>query len=103
MEKVFVGIDVAFAKGKRLPVVVSTVRDGALEPLPLRLAVSKPPPGAGNAQALRPDIRQALRNRRQTTCGKSSASSTSSSTASRSMRPASPKLTVAGDGYAKSN
>lgn len=51
-ERGYVGIDVAFAKNKRLPVVVCTLRDARLEPLPLRKANAKPPLGKGNALIL---------------------------------------------------
>ena len=49
---VYVGIDVAFAKRKRLPVVACRFREGQLEPLPLRTARVKPPAGRGNASIL---------------------------------------------------
>ncbi len=49
MEQAFAGIDVAFAKNKRLPVVVCVLRHAGLEPLPLRRAATKPPTGKGNA------------------------------------------------------
>ncbi|SRR5579883_203945 len=49
---VYVGIDVAFAKRKRLPVVVCRFREERLEPLPLRTARVKPPAGKGNASIL---------------------------------------------------
>jgi len=48
----FAGIDVAFAKGKRLPIVVCTFCGIRLEPLPLRSAAAKPPVGKGNARIL---------------------------------------------------
>ena len=48
----FVGIDVAFAKRKHLPVVVSSIRSGAVQPLPLRHSHATPPRGSGNAHAL---------------------------------------------------
>ena len=51
MEEAFVGIDVAFAKKKRLPIVACRRRDGVLEPLQLRRAVAKPP-RVRNAKAL---------------------------------------------------
>lgn len=52
MEHAFAGIDVAFAKNKRLPVVVCALRHAKLEPLPLRSAKAKPPAGKGNARIL---------------------------------------------------
>ena len=48
----FAGIDVACAKRKPLPVSVSVWGEGALIPLPLRTAATKPPRGAGNIGAL---------------------------------------------------
>src|SRR5436190_1815628 len=48
----YAGIDVAFAKRKRLPIVVCTASDGCLKPLPLRRATVKPPLGRGNALIL---------------------------------------------------
>jgi hypothetical protein len=52
MNDAYAGIDVAFAKGKRLPVVVCCRQGSRLEPLPLRAAKAKPPQGAGNAKIL---------------------------------------------------
>lgn len=51
----FVGIDVAFAKRKCLPIVVSVWEDGRLVPLRLRDLGVAPPRGRGNAAAVRPD------------------------------------------------
>lgn len=45
----FVGIDVAFAKGKHLPVVIARWVDGRLIPYPLRHLPFEPPRGLGNA------------------------------------------------------
>lgn len=45
----YAGIDVAFAKKKKLPVVVAMKRGAILEPLELRRASSVPPAGEGNA------------------------------------------------------
>ncbi len=56
MANAFVGIDVAFAKTKRLPVVVGIINDGRLEPLPLRTASARPPRGSGNAPTLEPQV-----------------------------------------------
>jgi hypothetical protein len=52
MKEAFAGIDVAFAKKKRLPVAVCTIRGTSVEPLPLRTALVKPPVGSGNARIL---------------------------------------------------
>lgn len=54
---VFVGIDVAFAKKKRLPVSVCHVVGGCLKPLPLGTEFDKPPAGFGNKAALDPACR----------------------------------------------
>lgn len=52
-ESAYVGIDVAIAKSKRLPVVVSVQRNGCLIPLPLRdHAKAYPPAGPGNEAIL---------------------------------------------------
>jgi hypothetical protein len=49
----YVGIDVAFAKKKFLPISVCVWRDGSLEPLPLRSKSAPiPPRGSGNAKIL---------------------------------------------------
>ena len=52
MERAYAGIDVAFAKGKRLPIVVTVRRGSVVEPLPLRELSKRPPVGQGNARAL---------------------------------------------------
>src|SRR5579862_8035912 len=52
MEEAYAGIDVAFAKNKRLPLVVCVRRQARLKPLPLRSAAAKPPVGQGNARIL---------------------------------------------------
>jgi hypothetical protein len=53
MEDAFVGIDVAIAKGKRLPIVICTKRQGRLLPLPLGIdPYVLPPAGIGNAGVL---------------------------------------------------
>ena len=52
VREVFVGIDVACAKKKRLPICVCEVRDKTLTPLPLRKDFDKPPAGCGNKAAL---------------------------------------------------
>ena len=55
LQNAFVGIDVAFAKGKRLPVVVAVREEGRLAPLPLRNERScLPPRGRGNGAAIDP-------------------------------------------------
>lgn len=46
----FAGIDLAFAKGKRLPVVICTWTDGRLVPEPLKTLPFEPPRGHGNAR-----------------------------------------------------
>jgi len=51
----FVGIDVAFAKRKPLPVSICTWRDGRLEPFPLRQLRRQPPRGRGNVATLDAD------------------------------------------------
>ncbi|QDU41274.1 hypothetical protein Mal4_56400 [Maioricimonas rarisocia] len=51
-EKVYVGIDVAFARKKRLPVSVCRIVDGRLSPMSLRNEPDKPPAGRGNQAAL---------------------------------------------------
>ena len=48
----FVGVDVAFALGKRLPISICTWCDGRLVPLALRRLDLKPPEGRGNRLAL---------------------------------------------------
>lgn len=52
----FAGIDVAIARGKYLPVVVCTWRDGRLVPEPLRRLHAYPPRGPGNAAVLNDDV-----------------------------------------------
>ena len=52
MNDAFIGIDVAFAKRKRLPVSVCTWRDGRLIPEALRLLPLEPPRGHGNVATL---------------------------------------------------
>ena len=54
----YAGIDVAFAKGKHLPVVVVRPIDDAVVPLPLRRAAATPPRGLGNARALDAAVRE---------------------------------------------
>ncbi len=59
----FAGIDVACAKGKRLPVSISVWRKNVLEPLPLqRNGLPKPPQGAGNVRALDDEWRSNFAN-----------------------------------------
>ena len=50
MEEAYAGIDVAFAKNKRLPLVVCLRRERMLEPIRLRRFATKPPVGHGNAR-----------------------------------------------------
>ena len=53
MDDAFVGMDVAFARNKRLPVVVCTWQGKVLRPLPLReITAVLPPLGGGNVAAL---------------------------------------------------
>lgn len=52
MNDAFVGIDVAFAKGKRLPIVIARWVDGDLVPYSLRSAPFEPPRGLGNRATL---------------------------------------------------
>jgi len=52
MDEAYVGIDVAFSKKKRLPIVICVRRGDVLEPLPLRTAKARPPVGEGNARIL---------------------------------------------------
>lgn len=57
--KAFVGIDVAFAMGKPLPVCVYAAGpDGVFDLLPLKRTFDKPPVGQGNAAALSPGLRR---------------------------------------------
>ena len=57
MDEAFVGIDVSFARRKRLPVVVCTWRGKVLRPLPLRqITEVLPPRGGGNIAALDAEI-----------------------------------------------
>jgi hypothetical protein len=52
LEAAYVGIDVACAKRKALPIVVCIRRQGRLVPLALKTALPKPPRGGGNVLAL---------------------------------------------------
>ena len=52
----YVGIDVAFAKNKPLPVCICVQEDKRLVPLPLKRHDLLPPGGRGNATALAPTI-----------------------------------------------
>ena len=57
MQSAYVGIDVAFAKRKALPIVVCVRQDKGLVPLPLReKGAPAPPRGQGNVKALEPEI-----------------------------------------------
>ena len=49
---VFIGIDVACAKDKYLPLVICTRQNGQLLPFPLANYQIKPPRGLGNALTL---------------------------------------------------
>ena len=57
LDVAYVGIDVAFAKRKRLPVAVCQWREGRLVPRRLRGLSIEPPRGRGNAAILDPSIR----------------------------------------------
>jgi hypothetical protein len=63
MKAAFIGIDVACAKGKRLPIVVCRQVDGRLVPFALRdlEGLLSPPTGEGNVATLEPATRFALR------------------------------------------
>ncbi|MBL9164622.1 MAG: DUF429 domain-containing protein [Planctomycetaceae bacterium] len=56
-KSVYVGIDVAFAKKKRLPICVCEIDQQVVKPLPLRKGFTPPPAGFGNRAALNPTIR----------------------------------------------
>lgn len=59
----FMGIDVAFAKNKVLPVSVCTGSDGKpLNVLPLKLSFEKPPAGRGNVAAMDDGVRRQFAN-----------------------------------------
>jgi hypothetical protein len=60
LTEAYVGIDVSFAKKKRLPVCVCKWQRDRLIPLPLRRSNLKPPLGIGNRAALVPDIVEAF-------------------------------------------
>lgn len=49
---VFLGIDVAFAQKKRLPIVIAQWQSGRLVPIPLQKLPFQPPRGLGNAATL---------------------------------------------------
>lgn len=54
----YVGVDVAIAKKKALPIVVCLRREGAIEPLRLNVRdAPKPPRGCGNAAIVDPTVR----------------------------------------------
>lgn len=57
---VFIGIDVACAKGKYLPLVICTLENGRLLPFPLASYPIKPPRGLGNARTLDDRVNQAF-------------------------------------------
>ena len=59
---VFIGIDVACAKGKYLPLVICSKENGRLIPLPLAKYQIKPPRGLGNALTLHDKVNQAFAN-----------------------------------------
>jgi hypothetical protein len=53
-DRIYVGIDLAIAKAKRLPVVMCQWREGRCVPLPLKTFAIKPPRGPGNLAVLDP-------------------------------------------------
>ena len=57
----FAGIDLAFAKRKRLPVALCTWVDGRLVPEPLGALPFEPPRGSGNAMVLHEDATYLVR------------------------------------------
>ena len=59
---VFIGIDVACAKGKYLPIVMCSQENGRLVPLPLGQYPIKPPRGLGNALTLHDEVNSAFAN-----------------------------------------
>lgn len=59
---VFIGIDVACAKDKYLPLVISTRQNGQLLPFPLANYPIKPPRGLGNALTLHEKVNKAFAN-----------------------------------------
>ena len=59
---VFIGIDVACAKDKYLPLVICTRQNGQLLPFPLANYQIKPPRGLGNALTLHEKVNQAFAN-----------------------------------------
>ena len=58
MRPAFIGIDVAMAKGKHLPIAVSVLEDNRLIPQRLRELSEVPPRGSGNVAVLDPVWRQ---------------------------------------------
>lgn len=58
MSTAFIGIDVACAKGKRLPIAVGSWHGSRFLPLPLRTLGLPPPRAAGNVLALDPAWRE---------------------------------------------
>lgn len=59
---VFIGIDVACAKGKYLPLVICSQENEQLIPLPLANYQIKPPRGLGNALTLHNEVNKAFAN-----------------------------------------
>lgn len=55
VDEAFVGIDVAVARGKHLPIVICHWKDHTLLPFPLRALPTKPPRGRGNPSTLERD------------------------------------------------
>ena len=59
---VYIGIDVACAKGKYLPLVICSKEYGRLLPFPLAKYQIRPPRGLGNALTLHDEVNQAFAN-----------------------------------------
>lgn len=59
---VYIGIDVACAKNKYLPLVICHLEDGRLLPLPLSNHQIKPPRGLGNALTLQDSVNETFAN-----------------------------------------
>ncbi|MBD3586232.1 DUF429 domain-containing protein [Salinimonas sp. HHU 13199] len=58
----FIGIDVACAKGKHLPLVICRQEKGRLLPIPLANHQIKPPKGLGNVLTLHDEVNMAFSN-----------------------------------------
>lgn len=60
MSKAYIGIDLCFAKRKRLPISICTWRNGRLIPEALKKLPIEPPRGSGNAAVLDHDLVQSF-------------------------------------------